>query len=139
LGQGTDIIIGILSSKLGSHSLVYGGWPSDGKVKELRRSRGLLESFDIPEISVTGYEYWPGHLDINVWAKTRHERNDVSNSIMAILKEAMNQHQIPITHVGEQDITFEEEGSLRPGKWDIIKGSKPIFRKLIQLNLRTGV
>lgn len=136
MGELTDFIIEMLSSKLSSHSLLYSGWPSDDKVKELRRSRGLSESFDIPEVSITEYEYWPEHLDINVWTKTRHERNDISNSVMAILKEAGNEHRIAITHVEEQDITFEEEGTLRPGKWDVIKGSKPTFRKLIQVNLR---
>jgi hypothetical protein len=34
-----------------------------------------------------------------------------------------------------QDGTFEEKGSIRPGKWDIISGSKPIFRKLIEVSL----
>jgi hypothetical protein len=40
-----------------------------------------------------------------------------------------------VREISTCDVAFEEKGVIRPGKWDIVTGSKPVFRKLIQVDL----
>jgi hypothetical protein len=130
-----DMIIKILANGIGTLSLVYEGWPNKKHVKDLRRTRGLSEDFGVPEVSITEYDHWPNHLDVNVWAKSRRERDEVSHRVIGILDQIEKEHKIGIRETRAQDITFEEKGIIRPGKWDITKESKPIFRKSIQVSL----
>jgi len=74
-------------------------------------------------------------LDVNVWAQSRRQRDEVSNMVMDILNQIKKEEKIGIRGIRAHDITFEEKGIIRPGKWKIISGSKPIFRKLIQVSL----
>jgi len=134
-----DVIIEILADRIGRLALVYEGWPNHKHVKDLRRTRRLSEGRDLPEVSITEFDHWPNHLDINVWAESRRERDEVSHVVVDILNQIKRQQMIGIKEINAQDITFEEKGSIRPGKWDVITGSKPIFRKLIQVSLGTGI
>jgi len=59
--------------------------------------------------------------------------------VVDILNQIKKEQKIGIRKISAHDIAFEEKGSIRPGKWDIITGSKPIFRKLIQVSLGTGI
>jgi hypothetical protein len=134
-----DVIIKILADRIGELALVYEGWPSNKHVEDLRRTRGLSENMDVSEVSITEFDHWPGHLDVNVWAQSRRERDEVSHMVIDTLNQIKKEHKMGIREIRTHDITFEEKGSIRPGKWDISKGSKPIFRKLIQVSLGTGV
>lgn len=100
---------------------------------------GLSEDSDVPEVSITEYDHWPNHLDVNVWTKSHLERDEVSHTVVDILNQIKKESKIGIREISAQDITFEEKGSIRPGKWDTITRSKPIFRKLIQVSLETGI
>jgi hypothetical protein len=128
-------IIGTLANRIGKLALVYEGWPSDKHAKDLRKTCVPSEGLAVPEVSIAKFDHWPNHLDVNVWARSRHERDEVSSMVMGILNEIKAELNIGIREIRAQDITFEEKGSIRPGKWDIIVGSKPVFRKLIQVSL----
>jgi hypothetical protein len=130
-----DEIIGILTNRIGKLALVYEGWPNRKHVKDLRRTRGLSEDLEIPEVSITEFGHWPNHLEVNVWTQSSRERDEISQTVIDILNQIEKEQKIEIREISADDITFEEKGSIRPGKWDIIKGSKPVFRKLIQLSL----
>jgi len=133
-----DLIVRILADRIERLALVYEGWPNQKHVEDLRRMRRLSEDRDVPEVSITKFDHWPNHLDINVWARSRRERDEVSHLVVDILNQIKKEQKIGIAEISAQDITFEEKGSIRPGKWDIITGSKPIFRKLIQVSLGIG-
>lgn len=133
--RGVDPIVKILIDRIGNLALVYEGWPNDKHVKDLRRAREVSEEQGRPEVSVTKFSNWPNHLDINVWAQSRRERDEVSHIVLDILNQIKKEHKTGILEIGAHDITFEEKGSIRPGKWDTIRGSTPIFRKLIQVRL----
>jgi hypothetical protein len=53
---------------------------------------------------------------------------------MNILNQIKTEPSTSIREISSQNIAFEEKGSIRPGKWDIVSGSDPIFRKLIQVS-----
>jgi len=128
-------IIGTLANRIGKLALVYEGWPGDKHAKDLRKTCVPSEGLALPEVSIAKFDDWPNHLDVNVWARSRHERDEVSSMVIGILNEIKAEPNIGIREIRAQDITFEEKGSIRPGKWDIIVGSKPVFRKLIQVSL----
>ena len=128
-------IIGILANRIGKLALVYEGWPNDKHAKDLRKSCVTPEGLAVPEVSITKFDRWPNHLDVNVWARSRDKRDEVSSLVIGILNEIKAEPNMDIREIGSQDIAFEEKGSIRPGKWDIILGSKPVFRKLIQVSL----
>jgi len=133
--RSADVIIRILTNGIGKLALVYEGWPNDKHVNDLRKTCGLSEDLDVPEVSITEFEHWPDHLDIDVWGQSPRERDEVSHMVIDILGQLEKEHRMGIKEISAHDITFEEKGILRPGKWDIIRGSKPIFRKLIQVSL----
>jgi len=128
-----DEIIGILTNRIGKLAFVYEGSPNRKHVKDLRRTRGLSEDLEIPEVSITEFVHWPNHLDVNVWAQSSRQRDEISHTVIDILDQIKKEHKIGIREISAHDITFEEKGQIRPGKWDIIKESKPVFRKLIQV------
>lgn len=128
-------IIGTIASRIGKLALVYEGWPSGKHVKDLRKSCVPSEGLGVPEVSITKFDHWPNHLDVNVWARSRHERDELSSMVIGILNEIRAEPNMGIREICAQDITFEEKGFIRPGKWDTIVGSKPVFRKLIQVSL----
>jgi hypothetical protein len=130
-----DAITKILANSIGKLAFVYEGWPNAKHVNDLRRTRKISEDRDIPEVSITEFDNWPDHLDINVWAQSRRQRDEVSNMVIDILNQIKKEEKIAIREIGSHDIIFEEKGIIRPGKWDIIKESKPIFRKSIQVSL----
>jgi hypothetical protein len=130
-----DVITRILADRIGRLALIYEGWPNDKRVKNLRRTRGLSEGRDVPEVSITESDHWPDHLDVNVWNQSRRERDEVAHMVIDILDQIKKEQKLGIKEVNAHDITFEEKGSIRPGKWDIIRGRKPTFRKLIQVSL----
>jgi len=135
-----DAIVEILANRIGKLAFVYKGWPNSKHVKDLRRTRGLSEDLEIPEVSITDYSHWPNnwaYFDVNVWAQSSRERDEVSHTVLDILDQVKREQKIGIREIriGAHDITFEEKGIIRLGKWNIIKESKPVFRKLIQVSL----
>lgn len=125
-----------LANRIGNLALVYKGWPNQKHVKDLRRTRGLpgdLEMFASPEVSLTEIDYLPDRLMVNVWAQSRRERDEVSQMVIDTLVQIKKEHKVGIKEIWAYDITLEEKGQVRPGKWDIIKGSKPLFRKAIDV------
>jgi hypothetical protein len=124
-----DEIVNVLANRMGKLALVYEGWPNQ-KHKDLRSDL----SEEVPEVSITEFAHWPNHLDVNVWAQSCRERDEISDMVMSILSDIKS--EVGITKISARDITFEEKGVIRPGKWDIIEGSKPICRKMIQISLR---
>jgi hypothetical protein len=130
-----DAIIKVLADRIGELALVYKGWPNDKHVSDLRRARCLSENLKLPEVSITEFERWPNHLDINVWAQSRHVRDEVSRVIIDILDQIKEEREVGVREIRTRDVAFEEKGVIRPGKWDIVTGGKPVFRKLLQVDL----
>ena len=130
-----DAIIKVLADRIGELALVYKGWPNDKHVRDLRRARCLSENLEVPEVSITEFDHWPNHLDINVWAQSRHARDEVSRVVIDILDKIKEEQEIGVREIGTRNVAFEEKGIIRPGKWDIVTGSKPVFRKVIQVDL----
>ena len=130
-----NTIIKVLADRIGELALVYKGWPNDKQVTDLRKARCLSENFEVPEVSITEFDHWPNHLDINVWAQTCHARDEVSRVAIDVLDQIKEEQEMGVREIGTRDVAFEEKGVIRPGKWDTVTGSKPVFRKLIQVDL----
>jgi len=130
-----DAIIKVLADRIGELALVYKGWPNDKHVRDLRNARCLSENLEVSEVSITEFDRWPNHLDINVWAQSRHARDQVSRVVIDILDKIKEEQAMGVREISTRDVAFEEKGIIRPGKWDIATGSKPVFRKVIQVDL----
>ncbi len=78
---------------------------------------------------------WPNHLDINVWDQSRHARDEVSRVVVDILDKIKEEQEMGVRGICTRDVAFEEKGIISPGKWRIVTGSKPVFKKVIQVDL----
>lgn len=102
-----------LNSSLGNQVIVKIGWVD--KIKD----------FETPVVSITTYAHWQNHVDVNIWAYTDEERDKITEVVLTSLQQ-MEKQGVSIYEI--MTIPFEEKGVLRPGKWNVIKNSKPIFR-----------
>lgn len=107
-----------LENSIGNSGKVIKGWVT--KIKD----------FSQPIISLTTYDNWPNHADINIWLESKSIRDEITETVL----QTLNRMSELVSIKNVMPISFEEEGVLQPGSWNIIENSKPLFRQLIQIS-----
>ena len=115
-----DKLVEYLEQSIGQEALVVFGWVKG------------IKDFVKPVVSITTYNYWPNHANLNVWANTIESRDKITQLLVDALEEVK---ELGVSIESIQTIDFEERGVLQPGSWKVIKNSKPIFRKNVEVKL----
>lgn len=114
-------MIQVLRDTLSNDLTVYDGWiPKSDIYKPIE-----------PSVSVT----WGKnnrHVDLNVWASSESKVNDLSRLVMAAL---MCMKSVGVTVYNILPLDFEINGALGYD-WKSIKGSSPIHRILLEIDVK---
>lgn len=90
-----------------------------------------INNFTIPVVSVSTWDYFPNHANINIWAYSKKDRDRVTKMTVEALKK-MKINNMIISRPTR--IEFEEKGQLNPRNWEVVKKSKNIFRDMIMID-----